>query len=156
MSFAAVDRSLYQLPCHRFSSFDLVLKDCYSCDYQNRYVVGYSIHHDKISCRHLISGRNVLKMAQLALMNWKEALAFGSQFLLPDGSLPTDLWENCRGLRKPCSNSDPANDDEEDDEDEDEDEEAISAVASDDNVEMPLDFSPMAGLDLNFFLICSR
>ena len=38
---------------------------------------------------NLITGRTLLKMAQLALMNWKKALAFGSQFLLPDGSLPS-------------------------------------------------------------------
>jgi hypothetical protein len=28
-------------------------------------------------------------MAQLALINWKKALVVGSQFLLPDGTLPS-------------------------------------------------------------------
>ena len=38
----------------------------------------------------LITGRILLKMAQLALMrNLKKALAFVSQFLRPDESLPS-------------------------------------------------------------------
>ena len=38
----------------------------------------------------LITGRTLLKMARHALLNWKKkAFAFGSQFLLPDGTLPS-------------------------------------------------------------------
>ena len=36
----------------RVSAFDLVLKDCYSRDYQNRYVACWLSIHYKISCRH--------------------------------------------------------------------------------------------------------
>ena len=37
----------------------------------------------------LITVQNILKMAQLALLNCKKALAFGSQSLIPDGTFPS-------------------------------------------------------------------
>ena len=37
----------------------------------------------------LNTGRTLLKMTQLALMNWKKAFSFVSQFLRPDESSPS-------------------------------------------------------------------
>ena len=58
-------------------------------------------------------------MAQHSLLNWKKALAFGSQFLLPDGTLPSgnnvEDYDNhvlnhmVRYLKGRTSYSEPAN-----------------------------------------------
>ena len=75
----------------RVSAFDLVLKDCYSRDYQNRYAVGSQFTTRSFAgtgmknMTTLITGRTLLKMAQDALLYWKRALPFGTRFLLPDG-----------------------------------------------------------------------
>ena len=114
----------------RVSAFDLVLKDCYSCDCQNRYVVGSQFTTRSLAgtgmknMSTLITGRTLSKMAQHALLNWKKALAFGSQFLLPDGTLPSgnnvEDYDNhvlnhmFRYLKGRTSYSDPANDEDED------------------------------------------
>ena len=97
----------------------------------------------------LITGRTLSKMAQHALLNWKKALAFGSQFLLPDGTLPSgnnvEDYDNhvlnhmFRYLKGRTSYSDPANDEDEDDDD-DEEEILGAAVALNDDVGMPVDY----------------
>ena len=78
------------------SAFDLVLKDFHSPDYQNRYVVGSQFTTRCLApgagmknMSTLITGQTLLKMAQDALLNWKKALAFGSQLLLHEGTLPS-------------------------------------------------------------------
>ena len=99
----------------------------------------------------LITGRTLLKMAQHALLNWKKALAFGSQFLLPDGTLPSgnnvENYDNhvlnhmFRYLKGRTSYSDPANDEDDDDDEEEEEEEILgAAVALNDDVGMPVDY----------------
>ena len=164
----------------RVSAFDLVLKDCYSRDYQNRYVVGSQFTTRSLAgtgmknMSTLITGRTLLKMAQHALLNWKKALAFGSQFLLPDGTLPSgnnvEDYDNhvlnhmFRYLKGRTSYSDPAND-----EDEDDDEEEIlgAAVALNDDVGMPVDyyfhgwigfklFGPFAGDEFKSILLLTK
>jgi len=47
-----IPTSLPERNADRVSAFDLVLKDCYSRDYQNRYVACWLSIHYKISCRH--------------------------------------------------------------------------------------------------------
>jgi hypothetical protein len=72
----------------------LVLKDFHSPDYQNRYVVSSQLTTRCLApgagmknMSTLITGQTLLKMAQDALLNWKKALAFGSQLLLHEGTL---------------------------------------------------------------------
>jgi hypothetical protein len=78
--------------------YTLVLKSSLSRDYQLRYVVGqqftkHSLKNSSTSGNRLISGTTLLNMGKQTLRNWKKALAFGVEFLNPDGTLPSGTTE---------------------------------------------------------------
>ncbi|KAI2504184.1 hypothetical protein MHU86_10298 [Fragilaria crotonensis] len=74
------------------SAYDLVLSTVCSRDESVRYLVGKQFTAQSIKGatqkgHAVISGTTLLGQAQLVLRNWKKALAYGAEFLLPDGSL---------------------------------------------------------------------
>jgi len=74
------------------SAYDLVLSTLCFQDESVRYLVGKQFTAQSIKGatqkgHAVISGTTLLGQAQLVLRNWKKALAYGAEFLLPDGSL---------------------------------------------------------------------
>ena len=78
------------------SAYDLVLSTMCSQDESMRYCIGKQFTAQSIKGatqkgHAVISGTKLLGQAQLVLKNWKKELAFGSEFLLPNGSLRSGI-----------------------------------------------------------------
>jgi hypothetical protein len=87
-----IPRNVADCTSNHPSAYDLVLSTLCSRDESVRYLVGKQFTAQSIKGatqkgHAVISGTTLLGQAQLVLRNWKKALAYGAEFLLPDGSL---------------------------------------------------------------------